>query len=170
MKRFGAGFVGGLVAGIIFAVVMIVYGLITKNIIAPTTINEVDWLFKDIEISQYLMLFGLNIIVGIFWGIVFSIARKGFPANWLGAGLIFGFYIWLVGRLPLLGLLLIITKIPVKILSLWGIGAFLTCIIGSLFLSITYTTIIREPKKLEPEKVEPVEKEETEADKEEKKE
>jgi hypothetical protein len=150
MKRFTGGLIGGLVAGLIFAIITIVYGLLVKGVIAPVAIKGLEF-FKEIGVGQYLMLFGLNMIFGIFWGIVFTFIRKGLPHNWFLAGMLFGIYIWLIGRLPLLGFIAITTTLPSTVVSLWIIGAFLVCFIGSLFLSITYTSLTSDKKK-EPEK------------------
>ena len=146
MKRFIGGLIGGLVAGLIFAIVTIIYGLLVKGVIAPSAIKGAD-IFKEIGAGQYLMLFGMNVIFGIFWGIVFIFIRKGLPHNWFLAGMLFGIYIWLIGRLPLLVFIAITTKLASSVISLWVIGAFLVCFIGSLFLSITYTSLTPDKKK-----------------------
>ncbi|MGQ9707067.1 MAG: hypothetical protein ACUVWP_08755 [bacterium] len=152
MKKFVGGITAGLVCGLIFAIITIVYGLLVKGVIAPSAIKGAEF-FKDLGAEQYLMLFGMNIISGIFWGIIFILVRKGLPHNWFLAGMLFGIYIWLIGRLPLLGFIAITTTLAGSVISLWIIGAFLVCFIGSLFLSITYSSLISEKKK-EPEKKE----------------
>lgn len=79
-------------------------------------------------------LFLLNIILAIVFAWVFAVLYKGIPGRGIRKGLIFGIIVWIVGPIPALGTLYLMTNI--------ANGALIYFTIQSLFEWLAYGTVI----------------------------
>lgn len=143
MRNFLNSLLSGLVAGIIFAVIVIVGGILLKNVFFTGSYQQASELWKELGFSSYFTIIGMNIVIGLLTGVFYNVIKRGLPDNWFFAGLIYGFMIWIIGRVPVISSAFATMKIPSTILLGWLIIALILSILGCIGLTLTFSVFTK---------------------------
>jgi hypothetical protein len=143
MRNFLNSIISGLVAGVIFAVIVIVGGILLKNVILPISYERASSLWKDMGFSSYFTIIGINIMIGLLTGMFYNVIKRGLPKNWLIGGFIYGIILWAIGRVPVIGSAYISIKIPGSILIGWLMVSLVLSIVGCIFLTLTFSVLTK---------------------------
>lgn len=116
--------------GIVFGVIIFLVYYIADFVFADV-LRDLDSAFLA-NVSLYWEL-AANIVTGFLFVLGYSIFYSGIPGRGVAKGLQYGFWIWMVGSIPVVLLILSNFNLPVEIVVGWIIlGLFISVVLGFL--------------------------------------
>jgi len=140
MKNFGKAAIAVIIMVVIAMIVNIAIAQFTMDYYTNPVYFDVwsDIMMPDEgppPVNFYLFSAIFQLITAIFFVFIYYLAASVIPAKKTGRGLIYGIFVFLIGRIPCLLTLILLINLPVALILWWALADLIIVLLAGLFTS-----------------------------------
>ena len=124
----------GILTGVVIFVLGSIEGWMTGGLYAAS--NPLLW--QEMTGNWWMSMLVYNLIVGLLLTLVYGIFFTSLPDKGASRGLQFGFWIWLVGTVPGLLMIMLTLAVPVELVVVWLVSGLINYLVAGLIIGVMF--------------------------------